>query len=44
MAGLQPGPEPLRRQRDRVRLRNADRVEAERPGALDEGFLENLAV
>jgi hypothetical protein len=44
MAGLQPGLEPLRRQGDRIGLRDADRIEAERSSALDEGFLESLAV
>jgi hypothetical protein len=44
MAGLEPSLEPLRCERDRIRLGDADRIEAERPGALDEGLLQRLAV
>jgi hypothetical protein len=43
MAGLQPGLEPLRRQRNRIRRGDADRVEAECLGALDESLLEREA-
>jgi hypothetical protein len=44
MTGFEPGLEPLGCERDRVGLGDADRVEAERLGALDEGALERLAV
>jgi len=44
VAGIQPGLEPLRRERDRIRPGDADRVEAERLGALDEGAFQRLAV
>jgi len=44
MTGLDPGLQGLRRQRDRVRPGDADRVEAERPGALDEGAFQLLAL
>jgi hypothetical protein len=44
MAGLEPGLEPLRCERDRIGLGDADRIEAERPGAFDEGPFQRLAV
>jgi len=44
MASRKPGLETFGRKRDRVRLGNADRVEPERLGALDEGALERLSV
>jgi hypothetical protein len=44
MTGLEPSLEPLRRQWDRVRSGDANRIEAERLGALDEGLLERVAV
>jgi hypothetical protein len=44
MAGLEPGPEPLRGERNRVRPGDTNRIEAERLGALDEGLLERVAV
>jgi hypothetical protein len=40
----EPGFEPLGRERDRIGPGDADRVEAEGPGPLDEGALERLAV
>jgi hypothetical protein len=44
MAGLEPGLEPLRRERDCVRLGDADRIEAERLGAFDDSLLQSVAV
>jgi hypothetical protein len=44
MAGLEPGLEPLRCERDRIRLGDADRIEAERLGAFDEGAFQRPAV
>jgi hypothetical protein len=44
MAGFQPGLKTLRRQRDRIRPGDADRVEAERLGTLDEGAFQRFPV
>jgi hypothetical protein len=44
MPGREPGLKTLRRERDRIRPGNADGIEAERPGTLDEGALQPLAV
>ena len=44
MARFQPRIEPLRRERNRIGSDNANGVEAERLGALDEGPLQGLAV
>ncbi|MBB3017509.1 hypothetical protein FHR70_000549 [Microvirga lupini] len=44
MTGLEPGLKTLRRERDRIRPGDTDRVEAERLGALDEGALESFPV
>ncbi len=44
MTGLKPGLQTLRRKRDRVRPGDANGVEAQRPGALDEGAFERVAV
>lgn len=44
MTGLKPGLKALRRQRDRIRPGNANDVEAERLGALDEGAFQRFPV
>jgi hypothetical protein len=44
MPGLKPGLQTLRRERDRVRPGDANGVEAERLGAVDEGALQRLSV
>lgn len=44
MSRGQPGPEPFGRQRDRIRAGDADDVEAERTGPVDESALEGVAV
>jgi hypothetical protein len=43
MTGLEPGLKSLRRERDRIRPGDADGIEAERLGALDERTLQRLA-
>jgi hypothetical protein len=40
----QPRPEPFGRQRDRIRAGNADNIEPERTGPVDEGTLEGLSL
>ena len=42
VTGLEPSLKALGCERDRIRLGDADRVEAERLGALDEGVLESF--
>jgi hypothetical protein len=44
MTGLEPGLKTLRRERDRIRPGDADGVEAERLGALDEGAFQRFSV
>jgi hypothetical protein len=44
MAGLEPGLEPLRCERDCVRSGDADSIEAERLGAFDDSLLQSVAV
>ena len=44
MAGLEPGLKTLRRERDRIGSGDADDIEAESLGAIDEGSFEPLAV
>jgi hypothetical protein len=44
MAGLEPGLEPLRRERNRIRSSDTNTIEAERFRALDEGAFQRVAV
>ncbi len=44
MAGLKPGLKTLGRERDRIRPGDANNIEAERLGAINEGSFEPLAV
>ena len=42
MTGLEPGLKTLRRERDRIRPGDANNIEAERLGALDEDAFEGF--
>jgi hypothetical protein len=44
MTGLEPSLKTLRRERDRIRTSDANGVEAESLGTLDEGSFEPLSV